>query len=117
MTKFNLHIINNKSYVTNAKQMRGKWWLCDVACLQIDEKNHIYILCNNPCCVYSCESTTFYIPSHIEPIKVMMIVETSEMKINLKHLKCKLKIDMTMKKICARMLKEGELKSPYQIMG
>jgi hypothetical protein len=47
----------------------------------------------------------------------MMIVETSEMKINLKHLKCKLKIDMTMKKICARMLKEGELKSPYQIMG
>jgi hypothetical protein len=46
-----------------------------------------------------------------------MIVETFKMKINLKHLECRLKIYMTMKEICARMLKEGELKSSYQVMG
>jgi hypothetical protein len=35
----------------------------------------------------------------------------------LKHLECKWKIYMTMKEICARMLKDGELKSSYQTMG
>jgi hypothetical protein len=58
-----------------------------------------------------------FIPSHIETTKVMIIVETSKMKIRLKHLECRLKIYTTMKEICARMLKEGELKSSYQIMG
>lgn len=52
MTKFDLHIINNRSYVTNAKQMRGRWWLCAFTCPQIDENNHNYILCNRIHVVY-----------------------------------------------------------------
>ncbi len=121
MTKFDLHIINNRSYVTNAKQMRGRWWLCAFACLQINEqqiKNHNYIFCNKIHVAYIyVNQQPFTFQATLKLQRWWWLLRLPKWKIHLKHLECKWKIYMTMKEICARMLKDGELKSSYQTMG